>query len=74
MKIKAVYDLLQLILVIMEDFVRKVYSFESDTWHDKVYNILKEIVSLKKYYNDSLEQIFLVHGGKIPRNLLQAIT
>ena len=74
MKIKAVYDLLQLILVIMEDFVRKVYSFESDTWHDKVYNILKEIVSLKKYYNDSLEQIFLVHGGKIPRILLHVIT
>ncbi len=74
MKIKAVYDLLQVILVIMEDFVRKVYSFESDTWHDNVYNILKEIVSLKKYYNESLEQIFLIHGGKIPRNLLHSIT
>lgn len=69
MKIKAVYDLLQVIIAVMEDFVRKIYSFEQNTWHDNVYNILKEIDALKIYYNETLNQIFVIHGGKIPKSL-----
>lgn len=69
MKIKAVYDLLQVIIAVMEDFVRKIYSFEQNTWHDNVYNILKEIDALKLYYNETLNQIFVIHGGKIPNSL-----
>jgi hypothetical protein len=73
MKIKSVYDLLQLIIVVMEDFVRKVYSFDQNLWHDNVHKILKEMNALKLYYRETLDQIFLIHGGKIPKSLLNLL-
>ena len=73
MKIKSVYDLLQLIIVVMEDFVRKVYSFDQNLWHDNVHNIFKEMNALKLYYRETLNQIFLIHGGKIPTSLLNLL-
>ena len=75
MKIKAFYDLLQMILAVLEDFVRRVFILdisEYTKWHDSVEITLVELISLHDYYQDSLTQICKVHGGKIPRDLFTA--
>ena len=72
MKIKSVYDLLQLILVLMEDFIRKIFVFNvsnNNEYEDNIFKILHENKELLKYYSETLEQIFLVHGGKAPIQL-----
>jgi hypothetical protein len=72
MKIKAVYDLLHLVLTIMEDFVRQVFGFnisEYHQWHHNADNIIEQISSLQKYYYNTLDQIYSIHGGKIPISL-----
>jgi hypothetical protein len=72
MKIKAVYDLLHLVLTIMEDFVRQVFVFnisEYHQWHDNADNIIEQLSSLQKYYYNTLDQIYSIHGGKIPISL-----
>ena len=72
MKTKAVYDLLHLVLTIMEDFVRQVFVFnisEYHKWHDNADNIIEQISSLQKYYYNTLDQIYFIHGGKIPISL-----
>ena len=75
MKGKAFYDLLQLVSIIMEDFTRQIFSFdtsEEPAWLENVYNILKQIDPLKIYYFDTLKEICLIHGGKIPPSLTNA--
>lgn len=72
MKIKAVYDLLHLVLTIMEDFVRQVFVFkisEYHQWNHNADNIIVQISSLQKYYYNTLDQIYCIHGGKIPISL-----
>ena len=74
MKIKAVYDLLHLVLTIMEDFVRQVFVFNISEYHevelhDNADNIIEQISSLQKYYYNTLDQIYCIHGGKIPISL-----
>jgi len=75
MKIKAFYDLIQMVLVILEDFVRRVFSFDIfniEKWHSFSSSIILEAVYLKKYYCTSLSQICKVHGGTIPLELSAA--
>lgn len=75
MKIKAFHDLIQMVLVILEDFVRRVFSFDIidiEQWHSLASSIIVETVYLKKYYTTSLSQICKVHGGNIPLELLYA--
>jgi hypothetical protein len=75
MKIKAFHDLIQMVLVILEDFVRRVFSFDIldiKQWHSLASSIIVETVYLKKYYTTSLSQICKVHGGNIPIELLNA--
>ena len=75
MKIKAFHDLLQMILAVIEDFVRRIFVLDiSDytKWHDSVEITLVEFISLHDYYQDSLTQICKVHGGEIPRDLFTA--
>ena len=69
---KYVYDILHLVLTIMEDFVRQVFVFnisEYHKWHDNADNIIEQISSLQKYYYNTLDQIYCIHGGKIPISL-----
>lgn len=73
MKGKAFYDILQLISVIMEDFIRQIFSFDLNIeakWLENVYNILKQVEELKVYYWKTLEEICFIHGGKIPPALI----
>ena len=75
MKIKAFHDLIQMVLVILEDFVRRVFSFDIsniEKWHSVSSSTIIEAVYLKKYYCTSLSQICKVHGGAIPLELLNA--
>ena len=75
MKIKAFHDLIQLILTILEDFVRRVFTLDIiniKEWHTSSSNIIVEAVCLKKYYDTSLTQICKVHGGAIPIQLSNA--
>lgn len=75
MKIKAFHDLIQMVLVILEDFVRQVFSFDIfniEKWHSLSSSIILEAVYLKKYYCTSLSQICKVHGGTIPLELSNA--
>jgi hypothetical protein len=75
MKIKAFQDLLQMILAVLEDFVRRVFSFDTsdyNKWNDSIFETLKEFISLYDYYQNSLSQICKVHGGSIPRELFTA--
>jgi len=75
MKIQAFQDLIQMVLVILEDFVRRVFSldvFNIEKWHSLSSSIITEAVYLKKYYSTSLSQICKVHGGTIPLELSYA--
>lgn len=75
MKIKAFHDLIQMVLVILEDFVRRVFSldiFNIEKWHSVSSSTIVEVVYLKKYYSGSLSQICKVHGGVIPLELSNA--
>ena len=75
MKIKAFQDLIQMVLVILEDFVRRVFSFDIsniEKWHSVSSSTIIEAVYLKKYYCTSLSQICKVYGGAIPLELLNA--
>ena len=75
MKIKAFHDLIQMVLVILEDFVRRVFSFDIsniEKWHSVSSSTIIEAVYLKKYYCTSLSQICKVHGGAVPLELLNA--
>jgi hypothetical protein len=75
MKIKAFHDLIQMVLVILEDFVRRVFSFDIfniENWHSFSSSTIVEAVHLKKYYCTSLSQICKVHGGTIPLELSNA--
>jgi len=75
MKIKAFHDLIQMVLVILEDFVRRVFSFDIlniENWHSLSSSTIVEAVYLKKYYCTSLSQICKVHGGTIPLELSTA--
>ena len=69
MKIKAFYDLIQLLIIIMQDFVRQVFSFKNDEFDNNCFNILKQMDSLKYYYDNTLEEICCIHGGMIPLKL-----
>jgi hypothetical protein len=73
MKIKAFYDLLQLVIIIIEDFVRQVFSLKNDEFfYNNAFNILRQMESLKYYYDETLETICCVHGGMIPLKLSNA--
>ena len=75
MKINAFHDLIQMVLVILEDFVRRVFSldiFDTKKWHSVSSSTIVEAVYLKKYYCTSLSQICKVHGGAIPLELSNA--
>jgi len=75
MKIKAFHDLIQMVLVILEDFVRRVFSMDIsniEKWHSVSRSTIVEAVYLKKYYCTSLSQICKVYGGAIPLELLNA--
>jgi hypothetical protein len=75
MKIKAFNDLIKMVLVILEDFVRRVFSFDIfniENWHSLSSSTIVEAVYLKKYYCTSLSQICKVHGGTIPLELSNA--
>lgn len=64
MKMRAVRELLQMIATVLEDFVRRV-CFENTTAD----SILAQYAKLKLYYEDALQKIANVHGGKIPQVL-----
>jgi hypothetical protein len=75
MKIKAFHDLIQMVLLILEDFVRRVFSFDIldiENWHSLSSSTIVEAVYLKKYYCTSLSQICKVHGGTIPLEISTA--
>ena len=75
MKIKAFHNLIQMVLVILEDFVRRVFLldiFDIEKWHSLSSSTITEAVYLKKYYFTSLSQICKVHGGTIPLELSNA--
>lgn len=65
MKIKAIRDLLVMVTTVMDDFIRHA-AFKTTTYK----KILEQYDHLKKYYDDRLEEIICVHGGRASSDLL----
>jgi hypothetical protein len=73
MKNKAVYDLLSMITVIIEDMVRRVMVCSARDDKLKCVSILNEYEKLKEFYDENLDKILNVHGGSISRNVVMAL-
>ena len=71
LKFRATSNLVQMIVVVLEDFVRQVYSMDASVPDaiSKVIDILEQYSSVQKYYAKSIETIIDTHGGGIPKDL-----
>jgi len=75
MKINAFRDLIQLVMTILDDSVRRIFALDINNieeWHISSSHIIVEAVSLGKYYQSSLADICKVYGGAIPIELSNA--
>jgi hypothetical protein len=61
MKIKAIHDLLQLMITILTDFIRQ-YIYNSIT----IQSLRPQYNKLKIYYVENMNKIIDIHGGAIP--------
>ena len=68
MKNKAIYDLVQTIVLILKDLIRQ---FVYDTLDLKI--ILDMHKELQKYFLDHTDKILEIHGGKVPDEFMKAM-
>ncbi len=65
MKLKAIRDLLMMIVTVLEDFVRRV-CYDNNVGAEAV---AQQYDELRSYYTDHLDKIKEVHGGAIAQQL-----
>lgn len=71
LKFRAISNLVHMVIVVLEDFVRQVYSMDigMPDVMSKVCVILEQYNNLQEYYIKTIESIIDVHGGSIPRDI-----
>lgn len=65
MKLKAIYNIIDLTVVVVSDFIRRVMFNKNIVYHD----LLIEYSNYTLYYKNALQKIIDVHGGAIPLQL-----